>query len=270
LAAAGHNRKDPARARPSRPIDVRRRRAARVAVLAVIVVAAAGSALFSRAEEPTAPAGGSGAPDLPEAACKATRPPQARPQRYESPPLALKAGADYGAVISTSCGDITIDLAEGKAPENVNSFVFLARRGFYDGLIWHRVVPNSIIQSGDPNGVPGEPPEGPGYTVPDEYPVQGSVYVRGVVAMANKGPFTDSAGSQFFIVTHKGISEDVAVEPAGLEPHYSIIGRVARTSFDVLDEIGEKETRGSGAPGEANTPIVPIYIESIRVTETRG
>lgn len=124
---------------------------------------------------------------------------QASPRQYDSAPdMMLEDGIDYRAVIHTSCGDIEMDLVEERARVTVNNFVFLARAGFYDGLTWHRVERNFLIQTGDPNGQNGTPPDGPGYTVPGELPDRPREYVFGVVAMADA--FT--AGSQFFIVVH--------------------------------------------------------------------
>ena len=98
----------------------------------------------------------------------------------------------YEATISTDRGDIVLELDPRLAPNSVNHFVALARRGYYDGLTFHRVVPGFVIQGGDPEG---RGTGGPGYTWPDE-PVRGE-YTLGAVAMANAGP--DTNGSQFFI-----------------------------------------------------------------------
>ena len=98
----------------------------------------------------------------------------------------------YRATIETDRGTIVMDLDPGLAPGTVNNFVALARDGFYDGLKFHRVVPNFVIQGGDPEGTGRG---GPGYRFPDE-PVRGE-YTLGAVAMANAGP--DTNGSQFFI-----------------------------------------------------------------------
>ncbi|HLT70153.1 MAG TPA: peptidylprolyl isomerase [Acidimicrobiales bacterium] len=110
-----------------------------------------------------------------------------------SPPAhEIDDDATYEVTITTDKGDIVMELDPKLAPMTVNNFVALARRGFYDGVTFHRVVPNFVIQGGDPEGTGRG---GPGYTFPDE-PVRGE-YTHGAVAMANAGPNTN--GSQFFI-----------------------------------------------------------------------
>ncbi len=189
--------------------------------------------------------------------------PAAAPKQYESPPpLELIEGVDYSAVISTSCGDLELDLSEDPAVEqNVANFVFLAREGFYNGLTWHRVEKDSVIQAGDPDGVAGVPPDGPGYTVPDEPPSGGEAYTYGVVGIANQG-IPDSGGSQFFIVLRPPGS------PVGYPPNYAIVGQIAKGSYDVLDTIQSQPVAGVGSPAEAVVPVVPIYINSIEITES--
>jgi cyclophilin family peptidyl-prolyl cis-trans isomerase len=248
---------------------LRRRRRARLAGGGVLLAAllVGGALSVSSGGLPDAPPQPRPAAE-PPAACGAEPPSPPQPRRYDSPEQMLERGVDYGAVIKTSCGNITIDLLEGKAPANVNSFVFLARRGFYDGLIWHRVEPGSLIQTGDPNGVPGDEPDGPGYSVPDEYPPRDNQYVYGVVAMSNTMPHTDSGGSQFFIIIHKPIEGRPKSAPAGLRAEYSIFGRASASSEETLDRIGGKKTPSRGTPAEAVRPIVPIYVDSIEITES--
>lgn len=176
----------------------------------------------------------------------------------------LEQGVDYSAVIATSCGEITLDLLEDKTPQNVNNFIFLAREGFYDGLTFHRIEQNSIIQGGDPEGTGHG---GPGYTVPDELPETPKVYKFGTVAMANEGPNT--AGSQFFIVVH---DDDPAggYDPVGYRPWYSLFGAVNTDddeSVGVLDAIATQDTKVGDDPTIATQPISPVYIESIEILE---
>jgi cyclophilin family peptidyl-prolyl cis-trans isomerase len=116
------------------------------------------------------------------------------PKRYEKPEQVIDPAKRYTATIATDRGDIVIALDHSRAPKSVNNFVFLARDGFYDGVIFHRVVDDFVIQGGDPEGTGRG---GPGYRFEDE-PVQGE-YIPGSVAMANSGPNTN--GSQFFICT---------------------------------------------------------------------
>jgi cyclophilin family peptidyl-prolyl cis-trans isomerase len=195
-------------------------------------------------------------------ACGAKAPPKANPKQYDKPPAnVLETGVDYGAVIHTSCGDIKLDLLEAQAPETVNNFVALSKDGFYDGLTWHRIVGNFVIQGGDPEGTGAG---GPGYSFGDELPAKSNVYVFGAVAMANSGP--DTNGSQFFIVTHTGPDGD-RTEPAGLTPDYSYFGQVDKSSFGVVDEIGKLPTQGGDDPNAADRPLQTVYIESIDITE---
>ncbi|MEA2446864.1 MAG: hypothetical protein QOK47_501 [Actinomycetota bacterium] len=262
----------------AREAALRRRRNIRLGAALVVVGALVGLAIFNSKDEgpntqaggkPATTPGGSPAPTAPpttssdEAACGAKPPKPASPKTdYKAPEQVLKDGVDYGAVINTSCGPIEIDLLEDDTPETVNDFVFLAQEGYYDGLIWHRIEQNSVLQSGDPDGLNGTPPDGPGYTIKDELPEKSKEYVYGVVGMANSGPNT--GGSQFFIVIHKN-------RPAGYQPFYAIFGRVIGTedgsTNDVLEKLGALPTNASAPPPENVKPLVPAYIESIEITE---
>lgn len=166
-----------------------------------------------------------------------------------APEMALTAGATYQATLSTTKGAITIDLLVGEAPQTVNNFVFLARAGFYDGVIFHRVIKDFMIQTGDPTGTGTG---GPGYRFNDE-PVQRG-YKPGIVAMANAGKNTN--GSQFFIM-HRG---------QGLPPNYTIFGEVSN-GMDVVDAIARVPVRASRS-GEASTPTERVAIESVTIQET--
>lgn len=264
--------------RAARDAELKRRRNIRLLVLVGLLVVLVGGAIAFSGEEQGEPAATDEPAEQAEAACGAEAPPEANPQQYDSPPPDVtEEGVDYSATIHTSCGDLVIDLLEEQAPQAVNNFVFLAQEGFYDGLIWHRVESNAVIQTGDPNGQNGVPPDGPGYTIPDELPERSRDYVYGVVGMANPGQ-PDSSGSQFFIVTKKN-------RPAGYQPFYSIFGRVVAGETDAteeeigckspgepgiptLDAIGCQPTdQGASDPAEAVKPIVPIYIESIEIHE---
>jgi peptidylprolyl isomerase len=124
--------------------------------------------------------------------------PAANSQTYSAlPPMTIDPAKDYTATISMAKGgEIVIKLRPDLAPQTVNSFVFLAREGFYDGLTFHRVEPGFVIQGGDPDGTGTG---GPGYNVPDEYTDQVLFDRPGLLAMASTGPGTNSGGSQFFI-----------------------------------------------------------------------
>ncbi|MGI8407155.1 MAG: peptidylprolyl isomerase, partial [Actinomycetota bacterium] len=173
---------------------------------------------------------------------------------------------DYSAVIHTTCGDIEMDLLEEKAQKDVANFIFLAEEGYYDGITWHRIEQDAVIQSGDPDGQNGSSAEGgvdgPGYGIPDEFPKKASEYLYGVVGMANTGP-GGTAGSQFFIVVH----DPTRQEPAGYQPLYSIFAEVDEASYPVLHDMQRQPTKGGTDPIEAVKPVVPIYITSIAIIE---
>ena len=152
----------------------------------------------------------------------------------------------------TSCGPIEIALDPAVAPETVNSFVFLAESGYFDGTVSHRVIPGFMMQAGDPTATGRG---GPGYQVPDELPTGADPYRRGVVAMANAGPGT--AGSQFFILFD---------DADWLPPQYSVFGEVV-DGFATLDAI-EEVTLGASSSSPDPTPSTPletIFIESVLV-----
>lgn len=167
---------------------------------------------------------------------------------WSSPPkMAIDPKATYTAVLRTSEGNISIALDPKQAPKTVNNFVFLSKEGFYDGLTFHRVIPDFVIQGGDPDG---NGTGGPGYTFEDELPKSGA-YKLGSVAMANSGPSTN--GSQFFIITgQQGVQ---------LPPNYSLFGQVIKGQ-DVADKISTM-----AAPG-TESPDPPVTIEKVTITET--
>ena len=171
-------------------------------------------------------------------------------KQYALPPLmTIDTNATYLAHISTNKGDITLELFASEAPKTVNNFVFLAREGFYNGVSFHRVMKEFMIQTGDPKG---NGSGGPGYRFADE-PVSRS-YSKGIVAMANAGPNTN--GSQFFIVHGSQIT---------LPPAYTIFGQVT-SGLDTLDEIADSPVQASGGR-EVSSPIEPIIVDSIEITE---
>ena len=139
----------------------------------------------------------------------------------QAPPMTINTNKVYCAGINTNRGLMVLELDPQLAPNTVNNFVFLAQHHFYDGLIFHRVVPNFIIQTGDPKG---NGTGGPGYKFNDE-PVKGD-YTAGTVAMANAGPNTN--GSQFFICT----ADDTKV----IEKRYNLFGHVVK-GLDVAQRI---------------------------------
>ena len=166
-------------------------------------------------------------------------------QYSASPEMTIDLSKTYTAKLATSAGDITIEFAAADAPQTVNNFVFLARDGFYDGVIFHRVIDGFMIQGGDPTGTGTG---GPGYRFRDEVHST-TTYDRGTVAMANSGPNTN--GSQFFIC-HKD---------AGLPNAYTIFGKVT-DGMDIVDAIATAPT------GAQDRPADPVTIDSIEITES--
>ena len=149
------------------------------------------------------------------------------------------------ATMSTNVGDITIELFDEDAPKTVGNFKQLASQGFYDGLIFHRVIPDFMIQGGCPQGTGTG---GPGYTFEDE--INSHKIVRGALAMANAGP--DTNGSQFFIVT---------IDSAPwLDGKHTVFGQVTG-GMDVVDRIGGTET------DSRDRPVEPIGLTTIEVEQ---
>ena len=165
-----------------------------------------------------------------------------------APLMTIDPDATYLAHIRTNKGDITLELFASEAPKTVNNFVFLAREGFYNGISFHRVMKEFMIQTGDPKG---NGSGGPGYRFADE-PVSRS-YSKGIVAMANAGPNTN--GSQFFIVHGAQIT---------LPPSYTIFGQVTG-GLDTVDAIADSPVQ-AGAGGEVSSPLEPIIVDSIEIT----
>jgi len=155
-----------------------------------------------------------------------------------APPMTINTSGTYSAIVKTTAGDFRIALDPKIAPVTVNNFVFLARKGFYRCVIFHRVIPGFVDQTGDPTGT-GQ--GGPGYTIPDEFPPAAAnaadQYPLGSVAMANTGQ-PHSGGSQWFIVAGpKGES---------LPNRYSLFGKVV-SGMRVVEKINREGT-SSGAP----------------------
>ncbi len=145
------------------------------------------------------------------------------------------------ATMKTSEGDIVLELFDEAAPKTVSNFKQLASQGFYDGLIFHRVIADFMIQGGCPQGTGTG---GPGYTFEDE--INEHKIVKGALAMANAGP--DTNGSQFFIVTTE--------EAPWLDGKHTVFGEV-RDGLDVVERIGTTKTDGR------DRPVEPIGIETI-------
>lgn len=158
-------------------------------------------------------------------------------QRFDAPPgFCLADGASYEALMVTSEGELRFELFADRAPTTVNSFVFLARYHYFDGIGFHRIIPGFVVQGGDPTGSGAG---GPGYRFRDELPPAGA-YQIGSLAMANAGPNTN--GSQFFIVS--------GPSGAALPPAYSLFGQMTEGSETLarLDALGTPDGRPQRVP----------------------
>ncbi len=174
--------------------------------------------------------------------------------QWPSPPaMSIDQNKTYQATISTSLGDITVQLFANESPLTVNNFIFLSQQGFYNGVIFHRVIKTFMIQTGDPTGTGTG---GPGYSFADELPVKHS-YDIGIVAMANSGQNTN--GSQFFICT--------GADAKGLnyQPNYTQFGQVI-AGMDIVQKIASVPV-GPGNPGETSRPKNPPTIKKITITQ---
>jgi peptidylprolyl isomerase len=155
----------------------------------------------------------------------------------------------YFALLKTTAGDIKIELNATQTPITVNNFVTLAKKGFYDNTIFHRVIKDFMIQGGDPKG---DGTGGPGYQFDDEA-FEGE-YTRATVAMANSGPNTN--GSQFFIMHADNTS---------MPKNYVIFGHVIE-GMETMDKIATAEVKQSSS-GEMSTPVNPVKIDKVEITE---
>ena len=170
------------------------------------------------------------------------------PKSYSAPPaMTIDETKSYSATFKTNHGDINIELFPSQAPVTVNNFVFLARDGFYNDVIFHRVIPDFMIQGGDPDGTGTG---GPGYKFQDEFDPSLIFDGPGILAMANAGPGTN--GSQFFIT--------VAPTPH-LNNAHTIFGKVT-SGQDVADAISKVPQ------GASNRPTDPVTITSIEIQES--
>jgi cyclophilin family peptidyl-prolyl cis-trans isomerase len=162
------------------------------------------------------------------------------------PPMVIDTTKTYTATMVTSKGTLEILLDALGAPATVNNFVFLARWHYYDGIVFHRVIPGFVLQGGDPAGTGAG---GPGYRFDDELPKPGR-YELGSLAMANAGPNTN--GSQFFVIS--------GPDGMRLPPLYALFGKVVK-GLDVVETINALGSR-SGTPSER------VVIESVSVKES--
>jgi cyclophilin family peptidyl-prolyl cis-trans isomerase len=241
-----------------RMAERRRRRQRRVAIVLVLGIlglfgVGSAAAIFLQREPDATPSptpSPTASPTGEAVACGGERPASAGQPKptFEKPPkMQIDRQKLYRAVLETSCGTIELELFADRTPVTVNSFVFLARERFYDGLIFHRVILGFMNQSGDPKG---DGTGGPGYEFKDEI-VKGLRFDEpGLLAMANPGR-PDSNGSQFFIT----------VAPARhLNGKHTIFGQVAE-GMDVVQEINALSPQGAERPTET------VFIERVRIIE---
>ena len=167
-------------------------------------------------------------------------------KKYSSPPpMTIDPNKKYTAKIETTAGDIDVEFWPKDAPGHVNSFIFLAKEGYYDGVIFHRVIPGFMIQGGDPTGTGSG---GPGYKLKQEFNAR--KHVRGVLSAARTSD-PNSAGSQFFLMH---------ADSPHLDNQYSVFGKVT-SGLEVVDKI-------ANAPRGANDrPKNPTTIRKITVRD---
>jgi peptidyl-prolyl cis-trans isomerase B (cyclophilin B) len=181
--------------------------------------------------------------------CEAVQRPPAKHVDLKPPAKRVRPGEKLTAAIETSCGTFDVSLDTAQSPKTVGSFVYLADKGVYDDTTFHRVVPNFVIQGGDPLGTGTG---GPGYSV-DEPPPPRTEYTKGTVAMAKTAVEpAGRSGSQFFVVT---------ATDAGLPPQYALLGKVS-SGQNVVNRIA---SLGSPGSGEAGAPAATVLIRKVEI-----
>ena len=160
--------------------------------------------------------------------------------------MCIDPAKNYSAEMVTSMGTMTISLDSASAPQTVNSFVFLARYHYYDGIIFHRIIKGFVCQGGDPTGTGTG---GPGYRFADELPKAGR-YEIGSLAMANAGPNTN--GSQFFLISGR--------QGVQLPPQYALFGKVVK-GLEVVEAMQQVDTDGRDRPKS------DVVIQSVTISE---
>jgi peptidyl-prolyl cis-trans isomerase B (cyclophilin B) len=218
-----------------------------IVIVGIIVVSRSGGSSDKSGSSTTASKEKSeGAKGAGAKGCKKVAQPKPREESLPKPKMTTKKGEKVTAVVETNCGTFDIELATTEAPTIANSFAYLAEEGFYNELTFHRIVPEFVIQGGDPTGTGSG---GPGYEVV-EAPPKNLKYTLGTVAMAktSEAP-SGAAGSQFYVVSG----------PQGetLPPEYALVGKVTK-GLDVVERIGEL-----GGPEEK--PTEPVVIEKMTI-----
>jgi len=217
--------------------------------LVLALVACGGDDKEEAAAPPEATSDATPAPAEAGGCEKVSEPAPRKAEKLAKPKLELDAAKTYVARVLTSCGEFEITLDAKRAPRTGGAFLTLVRKGFYDGLIFHRIVPGFVIQGGDPEG---QGSGGPGFSMV-ESPPEDVTYTKGVVAMAKtQVEAAGTSGSQFFVVTG---------EDAGLPPEYAVLGEITKGQ-DVVDKIGISEV------GPDEKPLAPVLIRSIRIEDS--
>jgi peptidyl-prolyl cis-trans isomerase B (cyclophilin B) len=208
---------------------VRRRGAA--ALLAVVVVLGAAACGGGKSASSTS---------TDASGCTSVTPPAGKARQAAKPTARLDPSKSYDVRFRTNCGSFTIRLAVKTSPETTASFLSLVKKGYFDGTVFHRIVPGFVIQGGDPTG---SGTGGPGYTTVDPPPAS-TRYTLGVAAMAKAGSEpAGSSGSQFFVVTAKD---------AQLPPDYAVLGKVVKglAVVEAVGQLGDPSSGGEGVPTE--------------------
>jgi peptidyl-prolyl cis-trans isomerase B (cyclophilin B) len=234
------------------------RRLALIALLAVagVVIAACGGGSKSSTDTTAAAADTAAAPAAPtpssSASCKTVSAPKAGKNGGQTKPtLKLDASKTYTVTVQTNCGVFAFTLDVKDSPHTTAAFAGLVKKGFFDGLTFHRIVPGFVIQGGDPTGS-GQ--GGPGFSTVDK-PPSDAAYTAGVVAMAKtQDEASGTSGSQFFVVT---------APDAQLPPDYALLGKVTK-GMDVVQAIGKlgdpADPTGTGAPTQ------PVVMQKVTVS----
>jgi len=174
------------------------------------------------------------------AGCQSVTPPAGKARNESKPTKRLDPAKTYDVSIKTNCGSFTIRLAVKTSPATTASFASLVQKGFFVGTVFHRIVPDFVIQGGDPTGTGSG---GPGYSTRDVPPAS-TDYSHGVVAMAKTGAEPPgTAGSQFFVVT---------APDAQLPPEYAVLGTIVKgnAAVDKIGQLGDPASGGQGVPTE--------------------
>jgi peptidyl-prolyl cis-trans isomerase B (cyclophilin B) len=207
-----------------------RRRGAAALLAAVVVLGAAACGGGKSASSTSTDASG----------CTSVTPLAGKARQAAKPTARLDPSKSYDVRFRTNCGSFTIRLAVKTSPETTASFLSLVKKGYFDGTVFHRIVPGFVIQGGDPTG---SGTGGPGYTTVDPPPAS-TRYTLGLAAMAKAGSEpAGSSGSQFFVVTAKD---------AQLPPDYAVLGKVVKglAVVEAVGQLGDPSSGGEGVPTE--------------------